>query len=61
MVFVVELAVKLDAKDVEVVTIARIQTPDKTKSAWLTVMNLLTTKALVLLGFSIMHQLLQHS
>ena len=42
---------------------ARIETPDKTKSPWggFTALDLLTTKALVLLGFSIMHQWLHHS
>ena len=42
--------------------LARKETPDKTKSPWrgLTVLDLLTTKALVFLGFSIMHQWLHH-
>ena len=36
----------------------QMETPDKTKSPWggFTIMHLLTTKALVLLEFSIMHQ-----
>ena len=57
MVFEGELAVKLYANDVEV-RIARIETPDKTKSLWgeITVLYLLTTKDFVLLGFSIMRQ-----
>ena len=48
MVFKGELAVKLHAKDVEV----------GAKSPWglLTVLDQLTTKALVLFGFSIVHQ-----
>ena len=56
MVFEGELVVKLHAKDVEV-GLARIETTDKTKSPWggLTVLDLLTIKALVLLGFSIIH------
>ena len=42
--------------------LVRKETPEKTKSPWggLTVPDLLTTKALVLLGFSIMHQWLYH-
>ena len=57
MVFECELVVKLHAKDVEVGT-SPIGIPDKTKSpwGWFTVLDLLTTKALVLLGFSITHQ-----
>ena len=57
MVFEDELAVKLNAKDVELV-LARIETPDKTKSprGGLQVLDLLMTKALVLLRFSTMHQ-----
>ena len=48
MVFKGELAVKLHVKDVEVGT---SKTQDKTKSPWggLTVLDLLKTKALVLL------------
>ena len=43
--------------------LARIEASDKTKSprGGLTVLDLLTTKAFVLFGFSIMHQLLHHS
>ena len=43
--------------------VTSIETPDKTKSPWggLTVLDLLTTKALVLLGFIIMHQWWHHS
>ena len=50
MVFECELAVKHHAKDVEV-GLARIETPDKTESPWeeFTVLDLLTTKAFVLL------------
>ena len=57
MVFEGELPVKLHAKEVEV-ALARMETPDLTKSPWggFTVLDLLLTKALVLLGFSIMHQ-----
>ena len=57
MVFEGELAVKICAKDVEVGTIAKMETPDKTKSIWarFTVLDLLTTEDLVL-GFSIIHQ-----
>ena len=52
-----EIAVKLQAKFVKVGT-ALIKTSDKTKSPWgqFTVLDLLTTRALVLLGFSFMHQ-----
>ena len=37
---------------------ALMETPDKTKSPWggLTVLDLLTTKALVLIGFSVVHK-----
>ena len=57
MVFEAELSVKLHAKSVEV-GISTYGTPDKTESQWggFTVLILRTTKALVLLGFSIMHQ-----
>ena len=56
MLFECELAVKLHAKDVEVRTSVD-KTPDNTKSPWgvFTVLELLTKKALILLGFSIMH------
>ena len=42
--------------------LARIETPDKTKSPFggLKVLDLLTTNGLVLLGFSIMHHWLHH-
>ena len=62
MVFEGESAVKLHAKNVKLGT--RVNgTSDKTKSqlGGLTVLDLLTTKASVLLGFSIMHQWLHHS
>ena len=51
MVFECDLEVNLHAKDVEL-GLARIETPHKTKSPWggLTVLDLLTTKAMVLLG-----------
>ena len=57
MVFECELAVKLHAKNVEV-GLTVMETPDKTKSQLrgFTVLDLLTTKALVLLGFSNIHQ-----
>ena len=57
MVFEGEPAVKLPAKNVKGGTSAN-GNPDKTKSTrgGLAVLDLLTTKALVLLGFSIMHQ-----
>ena len=43
--------------------LALIETPDKTKSHWgeLTVLDQLMTKALILLGFSTVHQWLHHS
>ena len=57
IVFEGELAVKLHAKNIEFV-ITQMETPDKTKSPWegFTVLDLLTTKALILFGFIIMHQ-----
>ena len=57
MVFECQPAVKLHNKNIEVLTCAN-GNPDKTKSQWggFTVLDLLTTKALVLLGFSIMQQ-----
>ena len=57
MVFEGEPAVKLHAKNVWL-GLAQTETLYKTKSplGGLTVLDLLTTKALVLLGFSIMHQ-----
>ena len=61
MVYEGEPAVKLHAKNIKVGT--QMETPDKIKSPWggLTVLDLVTTKALVLLGFHIMHQWLHHS
>ena len=43
--------------------LAQMETPDNTKSPWggFTVLDLLTTKALVLLGFTIIHQWLHLS
>ena len=57
MVFDCEVAFKLHAKNVEVGTSIN-GNPQNTKSPWggYTALYLLTTKALVLLGFSIMHQ-----
>ena len=57
MVFEGELAAELPAKDVEVGTNSD-RNHDKTKSPWRgpTVLDLLMTKDLVLLGFSIMQQ-----
>ena len=57
MVFEGGLAVKIDAKDVEVST-SSDRNPRQTKSqwGWFTVLDILTTEALVLLGFNIMHQ-----
>ena len=56
MVFEGEPAVILHAKNIEVGTSANGNSR-QTKSPWggFTVLNLLTSKALVLLGFSIMH------
>ena len=57
MVFEGELAVKLYAKDVEVGTSSdRNPRQDQVTTGGLTVLDQLTTKALVLLGFSLMHQ-----
>ena len=45
------------------VKLAHMETPDRTKSpwGWFTVLDLLKTKAVVLWGFSIMHQWSHHS
>ena len=57
MVFESEPAVKLHNKNIEVGTSAN-GTQDKTKSplGGFTVLDQLTTTALILLGFSVMHQ-----
>ena len=57
MVFEGEPAVKFHTKNIKVGT-SEMETTDKTKSPWerFTVLDLLTTKAIVLLGFCIMHQ-----
>ena len=62
IVFESENAVKLHAKDIEDRTCAN-GNPSKTKSPWggFTVLDLLTTKDIVLLGFRNMHQWLHHS
>ena len=58
MVIEGEPAVKFHTKNVKL-GLPEIETPDKTKLPWgggFSVLCLLTAKALVLLGFSIMHQ-----
>ena len=62
MVFEDELAVKLHAKVIEVWTSSdRNPRQDRVTRAGLTVLDLLITKALVSLGFSIMHRWLHYS
>ena len=52
-----EPAVELDAKNIEVGTCANINPrQDQVTMGGFTVLNLPTTKALVLLGYSIMHK-----
>ena len=60
MVFEGEPAVKLYAKNVKVETSAN-ENPRQDQVTMGRVLDLLTTKALVLLGFNIMHQRLHHS
>ena len=57
MVFEVSLLLNFTPR-MSMLGLAQMEIPDKTKSPWggLTVLDQRTTKALVLLGFSIMHQ-----
>ena len=63
IVFEGEPAVKVNAKNVERLGLARMETPDKTKSPWVgfTVLDLQTNEDLILLGFGIMPQGLHQS